>query len=201
MGSRWRKYGHSAAWKRGGMETVTKVTVPKCSHRGNSVRVGNSFISAGGTQYFQTGDLTGYDLVIPLTEGKLPLEKREPVTIMPYYMEDFGGVPGDWADFIQDLSKQLEEGYRILIFCVGSHGRTGTLLASLISLLEPLTEDPIAETRMRHCSKAVETLEQAKVVFKIRGKPVPSQYMEEFGQYRHVIIKNAHLAPKGANHG
>jgi protein-tyrosine phosphatase len=52
----------------------------------------------------------------------------------------------------------------VLIFCLGSHGRTGTVIAGLIAMLEPEVDDPIEAVRKRHCGKSVETREQAEWV-------------------------------------
>lgn len=67
-------------------------------------------------------------------------------------------------------------GKRVLVFCMGGHGRTGTVLAALKAMLEPDTEDPIADVREAYCQKAVETDLQAEAVFALRGQHVPEKY-------------------------
>lgn len=151
-------------------------------HRGSPVRVGEFTIYAGGTRDLRAGDLTGYDLVIPLTGGSLPLARRERTVVWSYELQDYGGVPEDWANFLQDVIAELHKGSKIIAFCMGSHGRTGTFLASLVSLLESEAEtpDPITAVRERHCYKAVETLAQAEAVFALRGASLPEKYSAEF---------------------
>lgn len=162
------------------MSSAAQVAGHTCSHRGNPVRVGEYTIYAGGTQYLTLADLAGgYDMLVPLM--KVPESWRETETFHPaafkcHPLEDFGGVSDDWPEFVQEIIAELERGKRILVFCIGSHGRTGTLLASLISVLEPDVEDPIAEARKRHCVKAVETNLQGQAVFALRGKPLPQYY-------------------------
>jgi protein-tyrosine phosphatase len=58
----------------------------------------------------------------------------------------------------------IKAGKKVLFFCTASHGRTGTIIAGLIALLEPETDDPIAAVRERHCENSVETAEQARWV-------------------------------------
>ena len=83
---------------------------------------------------------------------------------------------------ILSVIDELERGQKILTFCVGSHGRTGTFLASLIAVLETAEEtpDPIEAVRLRHCHHAVETLAQAEGVFALRGESLPERYVTAF---------------------
>lgn len=166
----------------------------KCSHRGQvAVKVGPYTILLGGTMYFQAGDADKADVLLPLTETGLefgssheivgsddlpPLLRRRmpPLTAGKTYQVlagttvDFQPPPAGWGDFLREqVIPLLASGKRVLGFCAGSHGRTGTLLASLIALLEPEVEDPIAEARARHCSHAVETREQAEAIYALRG--------------------------------
>ncbi len=151
-------------------------------HRGNPVAVGEYTVFAGGTRDLRSGDLTGYDLVIPLTGGGIPLERGRRTTVWSYDLQDYGGVPADWAQFLQEVVDELRRGRRIIAFCVGSHGRTGTFLSSLVSLVEDraVTPDPIEAVRARHCYKAVESRAQAEAVFALRGEALPPQYATEF---------------------
>lgn len=151
-------------------------------HRGNPVTVGEWTVFAGGTRDLRAGDLTGYDLVIPLTGGGIPLERRVRTVVWSYELQDYGGVPADWASFLQEVVDELRNGRRIIAFCVGSHGRTGTFLSSLVSLVEDraVTPDPIEAVRARHCRKAVESRAQAEAVFALRGEGLSPRYATEF---------------------
>jgi hypothetical protein len=146
-----------------------------CSHRGNAVRVGPYTVLAGGLRYLTAEDFAGADVLVPLTQLKQPV--NHPVINLA--LPDFGGVPVDWRQRLEQLIiPELAAGKTLLAFCFASHGRTGTFLASLIALLESAEEtpDPIAAVRQRHCREAVESLAQAQGIFALRGQPVPEQY-------------------------
>jgi hypothetical protein len=154
-----------------------------CSHRGQAVKAGPYEILAGGTRYLQSEDFGGVDLVIPLTNDLSCLAFGGQYQVLPALMRDFGGVPEGWSEFLeQRVIPELEAGRRLLAYCIGSHGRTGTFLASLIALLESAEEtpDPIEAARERHCSHAVETLMQAEAIFALRGQKLPARYRREF---------------------
>jgi hypothetical protein len=162
---------------------------PSCSHRGERpVKVGAYSIYLGGTMYFQAGDVDNFDVLIPLTEtglpfgemvevdGSQPMKKMPPLTagrkyqVLPLPIIDFQGPPANWGDVVRaKVVPLLASGKKVVAFCAGSHGRTGTLLASLIAILEPEAFYPIAVARKRHCSHAVETREQAEAIDKLRG--------------------------------
>lgn len=151
-----------------------------CSHRGEVVKVGQFEIMAGGTRDLRSPDLDKADLLVPLLHGHGPLGFGRRYQILAAPLQDYGGVPENWAEFLDVLIEELKSGKHVLVYCMGGHGRTGTLIASLIALLEPETQDPIAAARARHCDHAVETLAQAKGIFELRGQPVPQKYVLEF---------------------
>ena len=103
-------------------------------------------------------------------------------------LADYGGVPVEWGNFLRkQVIPLLESGKRVLAFCMGSHGRTGCFLASLIAILEPETPDPIAAVRERHCPRAVESRAQAEAIFALRGESLPAKYEEEFRPPARII--------------
>jgi hypothetical protein len=69
----------------------------------------------------------------------------------------------------------MKAGNTIALWCIGSHGRTGTVLATCIGLVEP-NVDPIDTVRERHCKSAVETQSQVEVVFKALGRELPEKW-------------------------
>lgn len=158
-------------------------------HHGAPVRVGPYTILAGGTRDLLPDDLEKADELIALTEQLPKLHFGQTLTTMHAPLKDFGGVPGNWKDFLlQKVIPLLSTGKQVLVYCVGSHGRTGTLLASLIALLEADTDDPIQAVRDRHCRSAVETLEQAEGIFQLRDKAVPQRYIDEFTRKRLLML-------------
>ena len=155
---------------------------PHPAHRGEPVRVGPYTVLAGGTRDLREEDLERADVLVPLN-GEAPFALGRAYRVIGCPMRDFGGAPSNWREFLERvIVPELAAGSRLLAFCVGSHGRTGTFLASLIALLESVEEtpDPIEAARKRHCERAVETRAQAEAVFALRGEPLPSQYEKEF---------------------
>ncbi len=171
----------------------TQAQAPPCSHRGEEVQVGPFKICVGGTQYFSADDLVGYDLIVPLT-GNTPWKFGTIYNVLALPLVDFGGVPSNWRDGLEAVIRELSKKKRVLAFCIGSHGRTGCFLGSLIALLETqnVTPDPIEAVRERHCQKAVETRSQAEAIFALRGKKLPRYYMEEF-----PVVISVHHSQKG----
>lgn len=158
------------------------VAPPHPAHRGGPVRVGRYTIYAGGTRYLQPEDLDRADVIIPL-ESQIPARVGQCLTVLACPWRDFGPPPDGFEQFLRGkVIPLLAQGKRLLAYCIGSHGRTGTFLASLIALLETSKEtpDPIEAARVRHCYKAVETLAQAEAVFALRGQTLPEKYRYEF---------------------
>lgn len=94
----------------------------------------------------------------------------------------------DWPDFsIPSLSKEFyinlskilvrkgkgrfrrEGDYRVLIHCMGGHGRTGTLLSILSYFILDRKEDLIKLIREEYCYKVVESLSQISYIEEITG--------------------------------
>ncbi len=157
---------------------------PQCSHRGGVVRVGKFSIMAGGTQYLEPDDLARAEVLVPLTlERVVPWDFGVSYSVLAAPLQDYGGVPPYWQDFLEEsVIPRLEAGKKLLVFCIGSHGRTGCFLGSLIALLESKIEtpDPIAAVRARHCLKAVESRRQAEAIFALRGEELPLHYHNKF---------------------
>jgi protein-tyrosine phosphatase len=137
----------------------------KCDHRGlKPIRVGPYEVYAGGMLYNM--DYGRFDVLVSLDHQ---FHFRGGQLLLPLLIPDFQPPGPDSASFLREqVIPALEAGKKVLIFCLGSHGRTGTIIAGLIALLEPETEDPIAAVRERHCEKAVETRAQAAWVRELR---------------------------------
>lgn len=172
----------------------------KPPYNGLKVRVGEYLnqVRVGGAQYLSTEDLDKGDVLIPLLgcqglnfggryrlragqEPHLRLRFRadREYDVLCGKLEDFGGVPDGWENFLRcQVIPLLMEGKNILAFCYAGQGRTGTFLASLVAILEPGVPDPIEEVRHRYSECAVETVAQAKAIFAIAGKPMPAKYLQ-----------------------
>jgi hypothetical protein len=116
------------------------------------------------------------DLILPLNGAKPKAPFGAFIPMLQVELQDYGGVPNSWPQFIEGVVKYIKSGKKVVAYCVGSHGRTGCFAASLIAVMEPEIEDPIAEIRKRHCSHAVESEKQATAIFALKGLPLPQKY-------------------------
>lgn len=174
----------SPAPARGGGEGTAPKGRAHKDHFDGKVRVGPYEVVATGTQYLMAGDYEHVQLIVPLTEQIIMPRFGRKLEVLALPLVDFGGVPENWKESVELVIEELRTGKKIMIFCVGSHGRTGCMLGSLIALLESTQEtpDPIAAARTRHCEHAVETREQAEAIFALRGQPLPQEYRDEFAR-------------------
>jgi hypothetical protein len=156
---------------------------PKCAHNALvPITVGEYEIHLGGAFHINPLLAEEADLLYSLN-GDLPNAWfGAKLSVVFAYLQDYGGVPQEWPFFIEQVIEELKDGKKIVAYCTGGHGRTGTFAASLIAALEPETKDPIEAIRQRHCHKAVETLEQATAIFKIAGRALPKKYKKEFAK-------------------
>lgn len=167
-------------------EKVSKFEKPSqfaiCHHKGDELiwqYKGRKFFGAG---YGGISPLK-YDLTIDLAGLATSSRKGRPLVTspnMPQMAADLNGLVDqpakilelDWEDqkaipagapFWKKMWELLPKG-RILVCCFGSHGRTGTALASLVltSGAPEITSalDAILLIRAKHCEKAIESNRQ-----------------------------------------
>lgn len=143
----------------------------------------------------------------------IPLNSKLPeiIDIQPFYgshpdilflpLKDMSGVAKSWKHHMELLAKRVDSGnYFHVAWCTGGHGRTGTLGASLIALLEPSISNPIQAIRNRYCHEAVETLGQVKGIYDLKGKPVPSEwYKGKISYSLRVDFEEFHLKEPNEN--
>ena len=72
-----------------------------------------------------------------------------------------------WVELIAHLERERAS---LLVFCVGGHGRTGTAIASLMTVCGWDAADAIAWVRANFCTRAIETKEQEAYVHRIGGE-------------------------------
>ena len=87
---------------------------------------------------------------------------------------DYGVIPpNSFMDLVIMVGSLIDEGEVVEVGCVGGHGRTGTLLAAVLGVLENVDAgEAVAALRSRYCAKAVETEGQAGLLEKILGGEV-----------------------------
>lgn len=84
-----------------------------------------------------------------------------------------GGVPNLPKSFWSELIDVLRaEKKRVVISCLGGHGRTGTTLAILANMMGVTKTDPVQFVRTNYCDEAVETKSQVEYIEKITGVKV-----------------------------
>jgi hypothetical protein len=122
-----------------------------------------------------------YDIILNLTFTSIKEPHIIPIPEMEEFEEyncQFKEIQLDWPDygvvnlpldFWVKLLKYLEENQlKMLVFCLGGHGRTGTALAIMMCLsLDYTPKQAIAWINRHYCSSAVETLGQEQYVDKI----------------------------------
>lgn len=96
-----------------------------------------------------------------------------------------GDVPAlsmqDWEHLIKDFEHFKG---RVLVHCIGGHGRTGTFCAILLALTGALRKDPVQWLRKNYCEKAVETkrqfdyLSQLGITTTCEPKPLMASYSQ-----------------------
>jgi len=74
------------------------------------------------------------------------------------------GIPAGGAAFWLGLVNVLPDPGKVLVCCIGGHGRTGTCLASLLLVTQPgMTAKQVIDfVRARYCKHAIESLAQER---------------------------------------
>lgn len=164
--------------------TVVKVFGCGHCHDGSKpIVIGGCNVWLAGSYKANGSVVAEMDILCPLN-GELPdsLPFGSWAVVLGSALRDRGGVPSNWKAYINLVAEQLRAGKKVMAYCTGSHGRTGTFAASLLAVMEPEVEDPIAAIRERHCHKAVESKKQAVAIFALKGEGLPEQYEKEFSE-------------------
>lgn len=101
---------------------------------------------------------------------------------------DRSDVSGEWYKRLVELAvEKIRAGGKVEVACQGGHGRTGTLLAGILAVVEGRkAEDAIKELRERYCDKAIESHSQECQVYKFLGEEEPVKPKPEPTVVRHV---------------
>jgi len=75
------------------------------------------------------------------------------------------------AAFWRKFWDWIDKGNKALVYCMGSHGRTGTALSCLVVASEGVgAKEAIEKIRKLHCARAVESKRQKNYVKKVAGE-------------------------------
>lgn len=98
------------------------------------------------------------------------------------------GIPAGGAAFWLGLVNILPDPGKVLVCCIGGHGRTGTCLASLLLVTNPgMTAKAVIDfVRAKHCKHAIETLAQERYLCAL------SEQMRRLGaRARQLVLERA----------
>jgi len=167
----WIDFGGS------GKKTYTE----RCYHPHPPLPLPNSdFVIYGGS--CSSPVITDADIYIGLCHSMRQTAKRFPWEVGEevYFPIPDMGVPQDVDDFkalVGWTKSRIEFGFKVHVGCIGGHGRTGTLLAALVSLYGE--KDAIQYVRQHYCPKAVETEVQVQFLVKHFGINPMDGYKEK----------------------
>lgn len=92
----------------------------------------------------------------------------------------------DWLMLVEELREARKDGRLpkdVLVCCVGGHGRTGTCLSILASLMGACPgEDPVKFVRGIYCNKAVESIEQLDYIEEVCQVEVKEEPAKSWGK-------------------
>jgi len=161
-------------------------TFPLCPHRPQCVLKGQSGWSVwAGAEGDCIRRMSTFQLLLNLTGTSVLSRHIVPVPELQAW-EESAALPEivlDWPDmgvvslprrFWEELVAHLTNTQRkLLVFCVGGHGRTGTALACLMVVCGWTSEDAIEWIRTNYCQRAIETREQERYILQIeRNTPL-----------------------------
>lgn len=158
-----------------------------CNHAPQHVIAGEGWGVWAGKRTDVIDHANHYDLVLNLTFDSIKNNHVIPVPELAKYADNgctFTELQIDWPDygvttlpraFWEDLTNHLKKHrLRMLVFCQGGHGRTGTAIASLLVVaMKYGADEATAWVRKNYCGKAVETWGQERYVEKMDLNYVP----------------------------
>jgi hypothetical protein len=155
---------------------VQQEFVPQCSHSMVPVKLTNQVtVYASSSRLDNNGDGTkGATAMLYLDRswlfnGQL-LVNTKPMGIdtrpMAYCLwPDAQAIPiPEFKELLDWAGVQVASGQKLMVGCVGGHGRTGTVLAGLAIRLGMPAKKAIEFIRKEYCNRAIETKEQEKLL-------------------------------------
>ena len=89
---------------------------------------------------------------------------------------DYGAVSQSYYKLlVGTVVDALREGKTVEVACAAGHGRTGTLVAGVMAVVEQLkAKDALKELRARYCFSAVESHKQEVMLYELLGEKPPA---------------------------
>lgn len=152
---------------------------PFCTHIPTHVIAGRGWGVWAGKKWDIQPYANEFDVVLNLQFDSIREQRIIPIPELQKWEYNanckYKEIQIDWPDFgisslprefWEDLTKYLKEHKsRLLIFCMGGHGRTGTAVASLlVTALGYTAENAIAWVRKNYCFEAIETKSQEQYI-------------------------------------
>lgn len=162
-----------------------------CAHQGTPVVVkdptGEFTVYAGAKMDLRYNDTKDVDIQVVLADviGLNPYSQgfRGRIWFVP--APDGGVWPVDvFKQTLGDIREAAQAGKKVLVYCLGGHGRTGTMLAGLLGQYEG-AKDPVGAIRERYCKEAVEGPTQIRLLFDLIGRKMPGKYASEKGWWEY----------------
>ena len=158
--------------------------VTRCYHAPQQVIAGKGWGVWAGKKEDCTATARNYDVVMNLTFSSIKENHSIPIPELKKwedYSTPFIELQMDWPDygaiglprkFWEELIEYLElHKAKLLIFCQGGHGRTGTAIACLmVTGLDYTAKQSITWIRKNYCSSAIESVSQEDYIRKIARK-------------------------------
>jgi len=173
----------------------------RCYHTHPPLKLPNSkFVIYGGScssPIVKDADIyIGLCHTMKQTERRFPWVKGEEI----YFPIPDMSIPKDVENFkalITWTKKQIEAGAKVHVGCIGGHGRTGTFLASLVSLYGE--KDAIRYVRKHYCHKAVECKLQVEFLGLHFGIINAEGYKDKQDRKKSFNSRQQPVTKKGAN--
>jgi hypothetical protein len=154
--------------------------IKTCKHPPQHVINGETWGVWAGKRNDCEDVLDEYDFALNLTGSRVYRKHQLPKALVKWempvkeYVLDWPdrGLPGlpkaFWTDLVNYLKKDK---LRMVMFCIGGHGRTGTALASLMVVgLGWKPKEAIEWIHKNYCEEAIETMPQTQYVYRLAGE-------------------------------
>jgi protein-tyrosine phosphatase len=160
-------------------KTITKAT---CHHSGEEVILKINGVSVYGASVYKLVPVSG-DVLLNCTDSERdePEDQAFPegYESLSEHVSQFTVINLNWPDgdapdvapaFWRDLPRLVKRngGVSLVPYCLGSHGRTGTALASMAIIHKRLSAfEAVKLIREKHCHRAVETAAQCDYLHRV----------------------------------